>query len=360
MPRYNSLPLVGKEAGARAKAGWGFSNLQLSIRSLNRATSSSYTFQTWNDRSMTKMNPEQERSLITRRDPKRPYGAKVAFQILHAGKIGGLTHVTVLLDSGAIATIQPARSNSWEAGVQFQVSLEGFPTATLAETEGFRLAQALLLVAASLDFGLRLVYHVRQPCLVYERYREEGDSIWVEAVTGWPASIILGELTQAFRAATLDEKLELSMELFCAANLEMNPRARFITVVSALEPLAQSQKLGANVAAFVEKALDEFDKVGGIEEHVRNSLRGRIRDLHEESVRQALRRILRTWFPNRADILKQVDFAYELRSQLIHDGKLKNSDIDLATETNKVARLLRSIYEREAGYPFRVPAAIDT
>ena len=175
---------------------------------------------------MSRNNVNQERALITKHGGKRPYGAKVTFQVIHSASIGDLESATVLLDSGAIATIQPARSASWEGGRKFQVSLNGFPTATSAETEGLRLAQALLLLAISLNFGLRLVYHARVPAVVYERFRSEGTSVWGEGVTGWSASVVLDELTTAYRADLLDTTLTLSMELYCAALLEMNDRAR--------------------------------------------------------------------------------------------------------------------------------------
>jgi hypothetical protein len=61
---------------------------------------------------VSRNNVNQERSLITKHGDKRPYGAKVTFQVIHSASIGDLENVTVLLDSGAIATIQPAGSAS--------------------------------------------------------------------------------------------------------------------------------------------------------------------------------------------------------------------------------------------------------
>lgn len=125
-------------------------------------------------------NPERERALITRQGGKRPYGAKLIFQITHAASIGDLENVSVLLPSGAIAVIQPAQSASWEGGRKFQVTLDGFATATEAEASGQRLTQSILLLATSLNFGLRLCYHGRLPAMVYERYRAEGMSMFGE------------------------------------------------------------------------------------------------------------------------------------------------------------------------------------
>jgi hypothetical protein len=303
-------------------------------------------------------NAQQERALITRRDAKRPYGAKVTFQILHSASIGDLENVSVLLDSGAIAMIQPARSNSWEGGKKCQIILDGFPTATAAETEGLRLAQAMLLLAISLNFGLRLVYHARVPAIVYERFRPDGISVWGEGVAGWPASIVLEELVAAYSSNVLDRTLILSMELYCAALLEMNERARFVTVVSALEPLAQQESLGGCVSAFVDTTLTNLEAAVNIDPNLRVSLRCRVAQLRRESVRQALFRLSVSWFPSRADVRQQIDRAYALRSELLHNGTLADPDTDLASETNKIVNVLRSIYERVSGRSFRAPTGV--
>lgn len=306
----------------------------------------------------TVINPSRERVLISTASGKRPYGAKLTFQVNHAASIGGIEHVSVLLDSGAIAVIQPERSVSWEGKRKFQVALSGFPTATLAETEGLRLAQSMLLLATSLNFGLRLVYHGRLSATVYERFKSEGLSGYAEATSGWPASIVLEELVSAFQVKLLDPTLTLSMELYCSALLEANERARFVTVVSALEPLAKQELLGEGVTAFVESTLINLNTASDIEPNLRASFRGRIQQLKSESVRQALFRLANSWFPGRTDLRKQIDHAYGLRSELLHNGTLSDPDSDLSVETNKIANILRSIYAQASGHPFRASAEV--
>ncbi len=302
---------------------------------------------------MPTQNPNQERALITRHDPKRPYGSKVTFQILNSHSIGELENVTILLDSGAIATIQPARRPSWEGGRRFLIKLEGFPTAGAAETEGLRFAQALLLSAISLNFGLRLLYHGREPALVYERFRSEGATAWGEGTVGWPASTVLTELTDTFRCNLLDRRLILSMELYCAALLEFNERTRFVTAVSALEPLAQQENLGPTVSAYVDEALAVLGRASDIEERVRTSLCGRINQLRQESVRQAIFRLADSWFPGCVEIRKRIDRAYSLRSELLHEGAFADPDVDLTSEMNRISTVLRTLYERASGRPLR-------
>lgn len=307
---------------------------------------------------MSELPTDKERSLIARRDPRRPYGAKVTFQLLHTASIGDLDNVTLLLDSGAMATIAPARSASWEGGKRLQVTLEGFPTATKAESEGIRLAQALLLSAISLNFGLRLNYHSQEPAVVFERFRSEGDTANGEGVTRWPQQFVLTELIGAYNNPLLDRSLILSMELYCAALLEPNERACFVTVISALEPLAKQESLGPAVSSFVDSALANLDGANGIEGSLVASLKGRLAQLRQESVRQALRRLSTSWFPHRNDVWQRIDRAYSLRSELIHEGKLLDPDVDLSSETTLISKILRSIYEQASGRTFRVPAGI--
>jgi hypothetical protein len=302
--------------------------------------------------------PAQERALITRQNPKRPYGAKVTFQILHSYSIGELEEVTLLLNSGAIATIQPTQSLSWEGGKRYQVTLEGFRTATDAENEGLRLAQALLLSAISLNFGLRLNYDAQEPAVVFERFRGGGSASLATLVSGWPQPIVVAEIVDACSHSVLDRTLILSMELYCAAILEPNERTRFVTVVSALEPLAKQKSLGLEVLSFVNEAILVLEKVEGIQNSIRDSLKGRLKLLRQESVRQALFRLSDQWFPDRRDVRLQIDHAYDLRSELLHEGKFFDSDIDIVGEITKISNILRAIYEQASGRSFRVPTNV--
>ena len=182
--------------------------------------------------------------------------------------------------------------------------------------------------------------------------------MWAEGVMGYPASVVLEELVSAFRHDLLDPRLTLSMELYCSALLESSERARFITVVSALEPLAEQASLGDGVDVFVDSALNSLSATPDIEPNLRASLRGRVEQLRRESVRQALLRLTSTWFPGRTDIRRQIDEAYGLRSELLHDGTLSDPDCGLSAKVNTIANILRSIYAKASGRPFRTPVQV--
>lgn len=306
---------------------------------------------------MSTSSPESESAPKGAPGEQRPYGVQLTFQIPHAASIGSLENVSIPLPSGEILVIRPARSASWEGGRKFHIGLDGFASAGAAESEGRRLAQSMLLLAASLDFGLRLVYRGGQPATVCGRFRPEGLSDWNpgEGVAGWSAPVVLDEFLSAFRVGLLDPTLTLSMELYCSALLEANERARFVAVVSALDPLARREALGQGVPALVAGMLASLDAAADIAPGLKESLRGRIGQLAHESSRQALLRLADTWFPDRPDWRRQIDHAYGLRGELLQNGSLAGLDSDLDGETEKVANILRSIYSRASGRPFRVP-----
>ena len=302
--------------------------------------------------------PQVERSLIVTRDHRRKYGARITFQVLRSAYLGEMENVTLLLPTGAIATLRPGRSQSREAGVRYELDIEGFPTAALAEEAGMNAAQAVLLAAISMDFGVRLNYHSHEPPTVFDRTVSTGSGSWSEGFASWPQAMRRSRVTDAFSHAVKDRRLILSMELFAAASLESNDRARFVMAVSAFEPLAEQIDLGPEVAADVTRACADLDSDPNIPARIRQSLRGRVLKLRQESVRQALHRLCEAWFPGDRDARDRIDFAYSLRSQILHDGRLADLDIELAHEARTVATYLRQIYAKEYSIALRMPAAI--
>ncbi|WP_155737907.1 hypothetical protein [Stutzerimonas stutzeri] len=289
-------------------------------------------------------SPQEERSVISGQPTKRPYGVKVKIHLMTAGAIG-VEEVCVSLHSGAFLAITPANKAPWEGGKKFLVTLEGFPTAASAESAGRRLVQALFWMAVSTDVPLRLEYLSYEPAAVFERNRSSGMTCEAYAESGRSPNIVLGELQDAYtQLKEPDEKLLLSMEIFCSARLESSQRAVFLALVSALEPLAQEAPLGDSVDAFVTQCASLLKDFHVIPSDIRNSLNGRLLQLRQESIRQALLRLTREALPDQPEASKIVDDAYALRSQIIHSGKPADLDIDLESEARVISTVIRNIY----------------
>jgi hypothetical protein len=296
-----------------------------------------------------------EHAVIFGKPEKRPYGARLEFQVLHGGFLGNMENVMILFDSGAVASLAPTRQPSWEGGRRFEIRLEGFATAMAAETQGRQLSQAILWMAISLNYGLRLRYRTQEPAVVFERLKSSGVSVWAEGSLSWNPQVVLEQLVTGFSAPIADARTLLSMEIFTSSSLEASDRAAFLTAVSALEPLGEEQALGQEVDAFVERCLLSLRDTASIDQKHRASLEGRLNQLRHESIRQALRRFITTRLPDHPNAHEVVDHAYGLRSELIHNGRLSDYDIDLAAETRKISNLLRVIYARSLGLTLHTP-----
>jgi len=296
--------------------------------------------------------PAVERQLILSRDQRRKYGARVKFEVLTNLHIGELDNVSLLLPDGTIATIEPDDMAPWESGKRYVASLEGFATATAAEQAGHRLYQTLLACAVGLNFGMRFQYSTHEPPAVFDRTLSEGDRFRGYGTSSWPQDKFLDELFAALASPAVEQRTLLSMELFAAAQLEASQRAKFVMAVSALEPLAQQEKLGPEAIAVIDRFLASFDPAS-VPAEIRESLRGRIGNLKQESVRQAIKRLCRRWFEDESEAHAAIDRAYQLRSQLVHDGRLSDPDVLLEDELRIVSFYLRRIYEQELQLKFR-------
>lgn len=289
--------------------------------------------------------PIEERAVILGQPTKRPYGVRVCIHLQTAGSIGNVENVCVSLNTGAFLSIAPTRTAPWEGGKKYLVTLEGFPTAASAEASGRRLVQALLWMAVSVDAPLRLEYLSYEPASVFDRNRSTGMTCEAYGEVVYAPNVVLGELQEAYALLKEpDEKLLLSMEIFCAARLESSQRAVFLALVSALEPLAREAPLGEAVNQFVAECANLLKASVNIPPDLRTSLEGRLSQLRQESIRQALKRLARETLPNQPEAPAAVDEAYALRSQLIHSGVPADLDIDLERESHSISAIIRDIY----------------
>jgi len=279
------------------------------------------------------------------RPEKRPYGVKVRVHVLTAGALGNVEEVCVPLGTGAFLTIAPGRKAPWEGGRKFVITLEGFATAAAAEAAGRRLVQSLLWMAVTLDSPLRLEYTSYEPAAVFERTRSEGMTVEAYGEVSYAPAAVLGELQDAYaKLEDADSKVLLSMEIFCAARLESSQRAVFLTLVSALEPLASPANLGPEVSSFIDECVRALQSNQGVPTGLKNSLVGRLNELRKESIRQALLHLAREALPTNREAERIIDEAYSLRSQIAHTGFPADLDVDLEREGRAVSAVIREIY----------------
>ena len=307
---------------------------------------------------MARKPPKEERRIILASDHRRRYGARLRFRVIDERYLGTLANVTLLFQDGTFGRLRKEGEDSWELGVPFELDLSAYPSAAEAETAGQRAAQALLLTALSFDFGLRLEYSNHQPATVIDRTVSIGMVGGGRMFATWPEEAIAAQMSNDFNEPIRARRILLSMELLASSSLEANDRTRFVTAVSALEPLAEIQDLGPDVADFVGSALALLRSDPRVEGGLRSSLEGRLQQLKRESVRQSLRRLSATWFPHDPSAPAYIDYVYGLRSEMLHEGTISDLDVLLGPETRKVRQYLRQIYEQEFKRKFRATTAV--
>ena len=153
------------------------------------------------------------------------------------------------------------------------------------------------------------------------------------------------------RGIQLSEEIKLAMELYSAALHETTERATFIGLVSSLEPLANQQdfrkneRYGERVRTLIDHIRDKIDRTEDIGEDIRTALKNKVKgDLHRESVSQALKRLLRTYFSEDSDDFKVIVRSYNMRSKMLHEGKsFKNLDEEIRMLKSALRRLFAKI-----------------
>jgi len=295
------------------------------------------------------MNPKKSssrsRNLISGSPTKRPYGAGIGFLLSNSNRFGFEGESCLLVKDDVVVRLSPGVRKEGEFEVQdFSAAVEGFATAGEAEQAGLKLSLSILWASVSMECPLRLQYHTPLPSIVYDRTRSRGPTMFgtAHSVFTTPAPTIVDIIDQVFSSNTpVNPRLLVSMELFAGARLETTERARFIGLVSALEPLAQQKSLGPDIKRFIKETMNALGNCSGINEELYPSLKGRLNELVRESVTQAILRLARAHLQADRDAIKKVKEAYSIRSRILHEG---STDADLNQKSAEIQGIIRRIY----------------
>jgi hypothetical protein len=301
---------------------------------------------------------QENRSIILNMKDKRPYGARAVIHLQSLGDVGDISDgVGVSLADGTFLTVKPSRKLPSEPGVKFSIESEGFATAASAEAAGRRLVGAVLWSSISCGFPVRLDYKTHEPANVFDRRVRRGVSVLADLTAFRPFSLVANEWHTLLDSERVpDAGLLLAMEIYSSAALESSSRARFLALVSALEPLASAAPLGEDVSTFVDECEAILSKTG-IDSKLRQSLSTRLAFLRNESIGQAIRRLVKTHFPRNRGIATQVIRAYDLRSSLVHSGRT-HPDVDLDYEARRTAPIIRELFSALIGQALVSPSGL--
>ena len=300
-------------------------------------------------RYLTKELSERER--IVRKTRQRPYGARVSVAVSTGFEGTQLLeidqHASVQLDDDLIIEVKRAHNHN-DRWWKYDLSVKAFASASEAEEAGLRLAQAILWMSVSARYPrLMLRYSGPLPCDVFDRRKSPGPSFSARGTVTSPIDHQYGALKDGWGRKDANQLLLLALELFCAARFEATARARFIGMVSSLEPLAQQaryddERFGPSIRNTVSEAISTIKDGDDIPDYVKRSLVGRLQNLRRESVRHAYRRLANNHLNN--EDACALDEAYNIRSKMLHEGE---SDPDLSAVSNTVEKLVRAVLAGE-------------
>lgn len=244
--------------------------------------------------------------------------------------------------------IHPDLESAGTTGYRLVVNAES--TAGAAEVLGLHLAFGLLWMGVTQHYAIGLEWPESPlPCRVIDRTASSGISLqgFGSVSRRLQLAEFVSRLEQGFSKAPahLLPRLLVSMELYCGSKLETSKRARFVMLISALEAISEQAPTGEKVEKIVETVLVPAIHGAQFEQNTQDSLIGRIRELKRESARGAIRRLLREYGFESAD-LQLIDSAYMLRSSIVHEGR-RVPELDAAI--SQVEPILSSLYARTSG-----------
>lgn len=294
---------------------------------------------------MDRKRKESERNVIASSPNRRPYGAKLTLLLEKHTDFNIDGECIFLVSPQILVRIKPKEKRHAEDDKGWDIFVEGFATAGEAEQVGLKVALGFLWAAIQGCYSARLLYHTPLPCAIYNRTRSTGLTMSAFATVSITKGIanIVGPLdTIVSTEHNVDPRLLVALEIFTAARLETTERAKFVGIVSALEPIAQQEKYKSEeLNELINNFKDQLNKAD-LDQDLKASLKGRIDQLCLESVSRAIKRLVRESLPDEPDVVEAVDEAYNLRSKILHEG---STDADLQEKSRAIEEIVRKIIE---------------
>ena len=147
----------------------------------------------------------------------------------------------------------------------------------------------------------------------------------------------------------LSNKETLALELYGASHYEKSDRARFLTLILALESLLEPKERDEKTIKHVE-ALIEKTNSATIPENEKKSILGSLKWLYTESISQSIKRIVNIFLGEKEyagmSSVKFVTHCYKMRSKLVHEGKTPDA-IHLGALAAQLNVLISDLLQRK-------------
>lgn len=141
----------------------------------------------------------------------------------------------------------------------------------------------------------------------------------------------------------LTRKQTLAAQLYNQSHFQSSDVARFLTLISAVEALADRSSRSGAARVLIERMIAMTAAAADLDESEREALRNGLRSLKQESIGSAIGTLVRAYCEESA--AKDVSRAYAIRSNLLHTGE-SPSGTDLPAELRKLDVIVRNLVVR--------------
>ena len=153
------------------------------------------------------------------------------------------------------------------------------------------------------------------------------------------------------RRLELDEKATLAFELYGLSHFEAAERARFLTLISAVETASESKRRGPETVAHVERMI-ELTRGSGLSKAEIASIVGSLEWLRQESISKSCRDFVETFLGAEQyggkSAKKFFQDCYTVRSQMVHSGKASDGTLAFNTLVAELDRLVANLLTASA------------
>jgi len=263
------------------------------------------------------------------------------------------------LADGRPLTLHALSADSIAECAKLSVRAGGFASEEEARAYAQRVRNALLICGATTQIGIDVGQDKatsRVGKALRARWRKEGKrllddvhgtSVFPEdrpvrfisararVVRGYGAEKFVGQFRRAFEAAPeLSSRQALALELYAASRFESSQKARFVTLVSAIEALAQQEYEDREILDHVEFLIKATKEK--LAPPARDQLLSRLGQLKRWSISRACKEMVSEHLgPEEAEAFA---YAYDVRSQILHEGHVPD-DTNLGRECRKLDQL---------------------
>ncbi|MGK4002706.1 hypothetical protein WMF31_08785 [Sorangium sp. So ce1036] len=272
-----------------------------------------------------------------------PDGPRLMMSALDASEIGKATELHII--SGNLDSRSSAQGLGERIRNALLMSSLGLRMGFDVEDRGGSLAQALVDEFLRRD-GIRREWD-RNGVSVFE---ESPPVAWIRmggtAMTSRKAEDFVPEFNRSFELAErgLSPSESLALELYSRTFWEGSSRSKIILYATIVEVLSGGAPLGVwgqRLADDFCRKVEEQQTDGGEDHDDKVAILDALRHLRRKSVTKATAGLVRQLLGGEA--AARFQSWYNLRGQLVHSGRPKKADVDLAAESSQMGQLIANL-----------------